>query len=181
MSCDKCSWDWTGDWNVESPTKEADAHTLVRGGQARDGMDTGLMEFVTAMKTPGQVAFDSLNLPKRIRHRDKEGEDEIQDGSTGLGPAKRNSRFAHLWTSLALVKGELGSRSADTHYATVHGGLQGVHAVLAAFDEKLATKASTAHLDGLVAGTNACYDKSAKACKAVEHLVTLGANKIQNT
>ncbi len=21
MSCDKCLWDWTGDWNVESPTQ----------------------------------------------------------------------------------------------------------------------------------------------------------------
>ena len=107
MSCDKCSWDWTGDWNVESPTKEADAHTLVRGGQARDGMDTGLMEFVTAMKTPGQVAFDSLNFPKRTRHRDKEGENGMEVESIGSGSAKRDSWFTHLWISLAFVKGEL--------------------------------------------------------------------------
>ena len=43
------------------------------------------------------------------------------------------------------------------------------------FDEKLATKASTVCIGGLVTDTNACYDKSAKACKAVKQLVTLGS------
>jgi hypothetical protein len=54
----------------------------------------------------------------------------------------------------------------------VHGGLQGVHVALTAFDEKLATKVSTACVDGLVADTNACYDKNAEVCKAIKHLVT---------
>jgi hypothetical protein len=48
----------------------------------------------------------------------------------------------------------------------MHGGLQGVHTVPAAFDEKLATKASAAGVDELVMDTNACYDKSVKACRS---------------
>jgi hypothetical protein len=55
----------------------------------------------------------------------------------------------------------------------VHGGLQGVHVALPTFDEKLATKASTAQVDGLVVNTNASYNKSVEVCKAVKHLVTL--------
>ena len=76
---------------------------------------------------------------------------------------------------MALVKGELGTRSTAAHYTMVYGGLQGVHVALTAFDKKLATKASAARVDELVTDTNICYDKSVEACKAIEHLVTLGS------
>ena len=93
--------------HLTDKAKEADAHTPVRGGWARDDLDTGPMEFATAMKTTGQVAFDSLNFPKRTRHRDKEGENGMEVESIGSGSAKRDSWFTHLWISLAFVKGEL--------------------------------------------------------------------------
>ncbi len=160
-------------WHLTNKAKEADTHTPVRGGWARDGADSGLLEFTTAMKTPRQVAFNSLNLPKQARHGDKDGEDGIGEESLGSGTTKRDSQSAHLRMSSALVKGELGSRSTNAQYTTVHRGLQGVHTALTAFDKKLATKASTTQVNGLVVDTNTCYDKSVEACKAVVHLVTL--------
>jgi hypothetical protein len=125
--------------------KEANARTPVGGGRAGDGEGQGLINFAMAVKTPGRVAFNSLDLSKHMNNGDEEGEDEMEDGSIGLGSAKRDSRFMHLRTSLALVKGELGTRSAEAHYATVHGGLKGAYAALMAFKGKLAGKASTAH------------------------------------
>jgi len=47
--------------------------------------------------------------------------------------------------------------------------------LLAAFEEQLVSKASSARVDGLVMDTNACYAKSAEACRAVEQLVTFGS------
>ena len=49
--------------------------------------------------------------------------DGMEDKSIGLGSAKRDARFMHLRTSLALVKGEVGTRALEAAYATVHGGL----------------------------------------------------------
>jgi hypothetical protein len=96
-------------------------------------------------------------LPKQARYRDEEGEEGTEEESLGSGSAKRVSRFAHLLrTSLALVKGELGTRSTAAHYTMVYGGLQGVHVALTAFDKKLATKASAARVDELVTDTNIC-------------------------
>jgi hypothetical protein len=46
---------------------------------------------------------------------------------------------------------------------------------MAAFEEQLVSKASSARVDGLVTDTNVCYDKSAEACRAVEQLVTFGS------
>jgi len=73
------------------------------------------------------------------------------------------------------VKGELGTRASDAPYALIHGGLQGTFTALAAFEEQLVSKASSARVDGLVTDTNACYAKSAEACRAVEQLVTFGS------
>ena len=47
--------------------------------------------------------------------------------------------------------------------------------MLAKFEALLNSKASSTRVDGLVTDTNACYDKSAEACCAVEQLVTLGS------
>ena len=58
----------------------------------------------------------------------------------------------------------------------IHGGLQGAFfTALATFEERLDSKASSTRVDGLVTGTNACYDKSTEACQAVKQLVTLGS------
>ena len=40
-------------WHLTNKAREANAHTPVRGGWARDRADMGLMEFAMAMKTPG--------------------------------------------------------------------------------------------------------------------------------
>jgi hypothetical protein len=97
------------------------------------------------------------------------------DATSGSLSDKMDERFGHLRTSLALVKGELGSRAAEAPYATIHGGLQGACKALAGFKVLLNSKASSARVDGLVADTNAYYDKSAEACRAIEQLVTLGS------
>ena len=155
--------------------KEANAHTPIRGGWVRDKEDQGLINFAMAMKTSGGVAFDSLNSPKCFKYRFKEVEDKMEDESIGLRSAKRDSRFMHLRTSLALVKGELVTQAFNAPYAMVHGGLHGTYVVLAAFKEKLASKASTTQADELITDTNTCYDKNAEAYRAVVQLGTLGS------
>jgi hypothetical protein len=162
---------------------EAAASTPLRGGRTTDDAeDRGLVRFYTDLKTPGRVALDSLNSPKRVKYNDG-GMDENGDGSRdsrdspvfGATSATNDARFAHLRTSLALVKGELGTRASDAPYATIHGGLQGAFTALAAFEEQLVSKASSARVDGLVTDTNACYNKSVEACRAVKQLVTFGS------
>ena len=159
---------------------EAAVSTPLRGGRTmNDVEDRGLIKFYTALKTPGQVALNSLNSPKRARHNDG-GMDKDEDGERdspvfGSKSASKDARFDHLRTSLALVKGELGTQALEAPYAMIHGGLQGAFTALAAFEERLVSKASSARVDGLETGTNACYDKSAEACRAVEQLVTLGS------
>jgi hypothetical protein len=140
---------------------EAAAFTPLRGGRTtNDVEDRGLIKFYTALKTPGRVALDSLNSPKRVRYNDG-GMDEDGDGERvspafGATSATKDARFDHLRTSLALVKGELGTRASEAPYATIHGGLQGAFTALAAFEERLDSKASSARVDGLVTGTDAC-------------------------
>ena len=93
---------------------EAAASTPLRGGRTmNDVEDRGLVKFYTALKTPGRVALNSLNLPKRARHNDG-GMDKDEDGERdspvfGSKSASKDARFDHLRTSLALVKGELGT------------------------------------------------------------------------
>ena len=162
---------------------EAASPTSPRGGRmmTMDEEDRGLAKFYTALKAPGRVALDTLNSPKRMKFDDvgmEDGEDDVGEGSVVFGPllaAATDARFDHLRTSLALVKGELGSRATEAPYATIHGGLQGALTALATFESRLDSKASSGRVDSLVAGTNACYDKSAEACRAVEQLVTLGS------
>ncbi len=123
--------------------------------------------------------LDLLNSPKRMRYDYAAmdgGEGSPDPGATsGSSLAKMDERFGHLRNSLALVKGELGLRAVEAPYAMVHGDLQGAYAVLAKFEALLNSKASSTRVDGLVTDTNACYDKSAEACCAVEQLVTLGS------
>ena len=152
----------------------------VQGRRTADNVeDWGLVNFYTALKTPGRVALNSLNSPKRMRYDDValDGGEGNHDPSTtsGLSSDKMNERFGHLRNSLALVKGELGLRAAEAPYTMVHGGLQGAYTALAGFEVRLNSKASSAMVDGLVTDTTACYDKSAEACCAVEQLVTLGS------
>jgi hypothetical protein len=163
---------------------EAAASTPLRGGRTTDDAeDRGLVRFYTDLKTPGRVPLDSLNSPKRMKYvhggMDDDGDDVSRDSrdspSIEATSATKDARFAHLRTSLALVKGELGTRASDAPYATIHGGLQGTFTALTAFEEKLVSKASNARVDGLVTDTTACYDKSAEACRAVEQLVTFGS------
>ena len=122
--------------------------------------DRGLVNFYMALKTPGRAALDSLNSPKRMRYGDEEidrGEGNPDPNATSkLSSDKMDKRFAHLRTSLALVKGELGSRAAEAPYATVHGGLQGAYAALTGFEVLLNSKALSARVDSLVADTNTC-------------------------
>ncbi len=47
--------------------------------------------------------------------------------------------------------------------------------MLEAFGEKLASKAPTSWVNGLISDTNACYTKSKEACRAVDHLVNMGS------
>jgi hypothetical protein len=152
--------------------KDAKAFTPVQGRRAADELeDWGLVNFYTALKTSGRVALDSLNSPKRVQYDDKEmdgGEGNPNPGATsGLLSDKMDKRFGHLRTSLVLVKGELGLRAAEAPCTTVHGGLQGAYAALAGFKVRLDSKASSTMVDGLVTDTNACYDKSAEACRTV--------------
>ena len=159
--------------------KDAKAFTPVQGQRTADDVeDRGLVNFYTALMTPGRVALDSLNSSKRMRYDDTamdEGEGSLNPGATSRSSSvNMDEPFGHLRNSLALVKGELGWRVAEAPYATVHGGLQGAYTALAKFEAQLNSKASSAMVDDLVTDTNACYDKSAEACHAVEQLVTLG-------
>jgi hypothetical protein len=128
------------------------------------------------MKTLGHVAFDALNSPKRMKFGDEE-ESAGDDGSIGSGPAQRqeDSRLMHLRHSLAMVKGELGTRAPDAQYATIHGGIQGAYSALKAFEERLASKASSSQVNGLISDTKGCYTKSLEACRAVDQLVNMGS------
>ena len=68
--------------------KDAEAFTPVRGRRAADEVeDRGLVNFYTALKTPGRVALDSLNSPKRMRYNDEE-----MDGGEGKPRPRRNLR-----------------------------------------------------------------------------------------
>jgi hypothetical protein len=87
--------------------------------------------------------------------------------------ATKDACCDYLRTSLALVKGELGTRASDAPYATIHGGLQGAFTVLAAFEERLVSKASSARVDSLVTGTNACYDRARRLAKPSSSLSRL--------
>ena len=159
---------------------EAAASTPLRGGRmTNDVEDWGLVKFYMALKTPGRVALNSLNSPRRVRSNDggmdEDGDGERESPAFGASSATKDARFDHLRTSLALAKGELGTRASEAPYATIHGGLQGAFTALATIEEQLDSKASSVRVDGLVTGTNACYDKSVEACRAVEQLVTLGS------
>ena len=47
---------------------EVVASTPLRGGRTTNNMeDRGLVKFYTDLKTPGRVALDSLNSPKRVK------------------------------------------------------------------------------------------------------------------
>ena len=173
-------------WHLSDMAKDAKAaaSTPLRGGRTTDDAeDRDLVRFYTDLKTPGRVPLDSLNSPKRVKYNhggmDEDGDDGSRDSRDSpvfeATSATKDARFAHLRTSLALVKGELGTRASDAPYTTIHGGLQGTFTALAAFEEQLVSKASSARVDGLVTDTNACYDKSAEACRAVEQLVTFGS------
>ena len=82
-----------------------------------DAEDRGLVRFCTDLKTPVRVPLDSLNSPKRVKynHRgmDKDGDDDSRDSRDSpvfeATSATKDAQFAHLRTSLALVKGELGT------------------------------------------------------------------------
>jgi hypothetical protein len=162
-------------WHLNNKAKEANARTPTREGGG-DGEDQGLIQFAAAMKMPGRVAFDSFNSPKRMKFGDEEesaGDD--RSISLGLDQRQEDSRLMHLKHSLAMVKGELGTRAPDAQYASIHGGIQGAYSRLAAFEEKLASKASTSRVNGLILDMNACYAKSLEACRAVDQLVNLGS------
>ena len=99
--------------------KDAEAFTPAQGQRTADDMeDRGLANFYTVLKTPGRVVLDSLNSPKCMQYDDPEmdeGEVNPDPGATsGLSLAKMDEHFGHLRNSLALVKGELGSRAKVT-------------------------------------------------------------------
>ena len=108
----------------------------------------------------------------------KDGNGERESPAFGASSAMKDARFDHIRTSLALVKGELGTRASEAPYATIHGGLQGTFTALAMFEEQLDSKASSARVDSLVTDTNACYDKSAEACRAVEHVTLESISRV---
>ena len=90
-------------------------------GDEEEWDDLGLRRFATAMKTPhGRVNTDLLNSPKQLCMT-KEGDNEsFTTAGSAWDPRASHLKLTH---SLALVKGELGSRDDDASYVTVHGGL----------------------------------------------------------
>ena len=97
---------------------KAAASTPLRGGSTTDDAeDRGLVRFYTDLKTPGRVPLDSLNSPKRVKYNhggmDEDGDDGSRDSRDSpvfeATSATKDARFAHLRTSLALVKGGLGT------------------------------------------------------------------------
>ncbi len=125
---------------------EAAASTPLKGGRTTDDAeDRGLVSFYTDLKTPGRVPLDSLNSPKRVKYNHGGMDEDGDDGSQDLRDSPvfeatsvtKDAQFTHLRTSLALVKGELGTRASVAPYAMIHGGLQGTFTVLAAFEEQL--------------------------------------------
>ena len=169
-------------WHLSNRAKDAKgaASTPLRGGRTtNDVEDRGLVKFYMDLKTPGRVVLDSLNLPRCMRYDDggmaKDGDGERESPAFGASSATKDARFNHLRTSLALVKGELGTRASKAPYDTMHGGLQGAFTALAMFEERPDSKASSTRVNGLLMGTNACYNKSMEACQAVEQLVMLGS------
>ena len=102
--------------HLSNRAKDAEAGTSLTsmGVKSDDEEDRGLAKFYTAMNAPRGVALDLLNSPKRMKY---EGgglseDDDSQGGASppfGASSAVKDARFDHLRTSLALVKGELGS------------------------------------------------------------------------
>ncbi len=95
---------------------EVAASTPLKGGCTTDNAeDRGLVRFYTDLKTPGQVPLDSLNSPKHVKYNhggmDEDGDDGSRDSRDSpvfeATSVTKDARFAHLKTSLALVKGEL--------------------------------------------------------------------------
>ena len=142
-------------WHLSNRAKDAKgaASTPLRGGRTtNDVEDRGLVKFYMDLKTPGRVVLDSLNLPRCMRYDDggmaKDGDGERESPAFGASSATKDARFNHLRTSLALVKGELGTQASEAPYATIHGGLQGAFTALATFEERLDSKASSVRVDG---------------------------------
>jgi len=106
-----------------------------RGGEEeRD--DPGLLRFVTAMKTPrGRVNTYLLNSPKQLRMTEEGDYESFTMARSAWDPRASHLKLTH---SLALVKGELGSRDDDASYVTVHGGLQGSWDKLRALERTVA-------------------------------------------
>ncbi len=104
---------------------------------------------------------------------DEDGDGERESPAFGATLATKDACCDYLRTSLALVKGELGTRASDAPYATIHGGLQGAFTALATFEERLDSKASSVRVDGLVTGTNACYDRAQRLAEPSSSLSRL--------
>ena len=107
-------------WHLSDMAKDAKAaaSTPLRGGRTTDDAeDRDLVRFYTDLKTPGRVPLDSLNSPKRVKYNhggmDEDGDDGSRDSRDSpvfeATSATKDARFAHLRTSLALVKGGLGT------------------------------------------------------------------------
>jgi hypothetical protein len=131
-----------------------------------EAVDDGLQRFTTAMKTPsGRGVQNPLMSSKRIRLEEAYDEDGLLVSSSNLPQGPRVTALKH---ALALVKSELGMRSAEALYNTLHGGIQGLWTGLGNMEEgyiKLGEtlRACQDRVDHLLMDTRAMWGKSNKA------------------
>jgi hypothetical protein len=110
----------------------------------------------------------------------EEGGDDESITTAGTSWDVRASHL-NLTHSLALVKGELGSRDNDASYVTVHGGLQGSWGKLRALERAvaqdrlvLANKAEESKVGLILMQATAAWNKASMAELLVDQLVAMG-------
>jgi hypothetical protein len=159
--------------NKEEVTKEG------REAYFAKEVDAGLQHFTTAMKTPGgRGVLSPLTSPKRLQI----GEAYNKEASSALSNAlPQGPQVMDLKHTLALAKGELGTRDADMPYITVHGGIQGLWTGLGILEVGHDKQGETLcvcqdRVDHLMTDTRAASGKSNKALHAMEQLANMGGN-----
>ena len=109
----------------------------------------------------------------------EEGCDEtFTTARSAWDPRASHLRLTH---SLALVKGELGSRDDDASYVTVHSGLQGSWDKLRALERAVAqngldltSKADDSKVGLILTQATAAWNKAAAAESLADQLVAMG-------
>ena len=124
------------------------------------------------------IAVRLLHGMKRIRMTEEGNDKSFTTAGSAWDPRASHLKLTH---SLALVKGELGSRDDDASYVTVHGGLQGswdkLHTLEHAVTQNgldLTSKADDSKVGLILTQATAVWNKAVMAESLADQLVARG-------